>query len=709
MEVLKNKGIGKPIVLLKILEDKRLLVVDSDTTIRFLNKDNFKVLDGFKVNIKHERYKNSVVEFSNDGVYFSTLTSDCKESRLYNTQTKKIITRVDRHHGEASCVGIDPLNRYMFSCGDDGKTFALDMKSGKLVFTLPVHVDTVNDIAFSANANWVATASYDKKISLFNLVTMAPKEKLKAHAAAVMKLKFLTKNRLLSVDKNSSVIIWNIYSGKIIERLQGIHDEVLQVTVSADGKFLFLGTTLGYVLLYDLDTYEQLSERYIKISSPITALEFDSELNHLLIGTGDGVIMTYDIYEGEKNLKELLATKDFDSIQKAAEVNPILAYTKVYNLVNDLWGKTLEKAKISLQKGDKKTALLLFDHFKNIPSKNSIIQKTIKEYAEFEKFSNFAKQGKLALAYSLANSFPDYKESSIYKALEKRWQKALIEAQKLSLQPRGGMDMAREKLAPYRGLSSKTKIIQELLSQADVYNRFRTAIGQKDFKLCFELLKQHSFLKEFPEYDILNQYGDSLYIKSEQYISAGEINRALKTLRILSDFNDFKDDVKELMLIIESKNKFIKAIEAEDMVTAYNMLAIAEELLDTPEGEKLQKQWNEDLQNAHFYAVQGDEKGVEESLKKYMNMTSKHMALATVFAWCYIVQLENAMESGVSRQEIENGIKNYMLNFGFQEHIEGFFDVFKEKYPESKLSIELLTQGSLSMWRPSMIAPSILD
>ena len=47
--------------------------------------------------------------------------------------------------------------------------------------------------------------------------------------------------------KTFAVIIWNMYTGKVIDRLQGIHDDVRQITTSKDDEFLFLGTALGYV------------------------------------------------------------------------------------------------------------------------------------------------------------------------------------------------------------------------------------------------------------------------------------------------------------------------------------------------------------------------------------------------------------------------------------------------------------------------------
>ena len=708
MELVNSKSVVKPIILIKILEDARLLVIDSQTTIRYFTTETLELSGGFKVGVHHLRYKTNVVASSVNGEYLASLSADCKEARLYNTLSKKIIAKVDRNHGEVSCVGIDPLSRYMFSCGDDGKTFAIDVKSGKLVFTLPHHADTINDIAFSKNSNWVATASYDRKISLFNLVTMTPKDKLIGHSAPVMKLKFFAKNKLVSIDKKSVAIVWNIHTGKVLHRLEGIHDDVTQMVVSADEQFLFLGTALGYVLLYDLHTYKLISGKYIKMVSPITALEYDAVLNYLLIGTDDGFLMQYDIYENEEKLKGLLRQKDFSSIGKLVEDNPVLAYTKVYNLMSNLWENTLKQAKIALQNGDKNKALLLFKQFKDIPSKNSIIQKLFKDYAEFNKFLNFVKEGKLVLAYNMSNAYPVYKDSNVYKALEEKWKKSFMRAQKYVLDVKG-MQKAKDILAPYRGISEKTKFIQEVLTKGEIYRRFKMAIGQKEFRICFELLKRHPFLKEFPEYDALIHYGDTLYIKAHNYIQENDLHSALKILDVLKNFIDFSEEAEEIIKEIEAKQKFFNAVQENDMTTAYNMMALSEDLLETHDGEILQKEWNTDVSMANKYASTGNVAGIYTTLKKYIKIESKYMALATIFGWCYIVQLETALQKNIKQNDLEKGIKNYILSFGIQDQIEDFFVLFKNKYPNSKLNFELLQKGSLSMWRPSMIVKSILD
>ena len=708
IQPLKTKKFNEAIILTKILDDKTLLVVDSESTVRYLERDTLDLLSGFKIKVKYTRYKTALIAFSKSGKYFVSISEDLRESRLYNTLSKKIISKMSRHHGEVSCVGIDPKSRYMFSCGDDGKIFAVDTRSGKIAFTLPIHVDTVNDIAFSSNAQWVATASYDKKVSIFNLDMMTPKHQLKVHSAPVMKVLFLSESRVLSVDKNAKAVVSDIQTAKVLARLEGIHDDVTQVTQSGDGKFLFLGTKLGYIILYELEEYKLLSRDYIKISSSVTSLSFDTENEHLIIGSEDGNVYVYDIYSQRDKMKGYLQEKEYAQIVQEIKENPILEYTDINSMLETLWSKTRLKAQHYLEMGKKNKAVSLFQPFKEIPSKNQQMQKMILEYADFEKFSTLVKQEKYPLAYSLANTYKLYKDSKLYQAMELKWKNVFTQARKYALDPRGA-EKAREILKPFRGVSEKTKFIQDLLTQGEVYKRFRGSMAQKEFKISFELIRQYPFLREFPEYDTLMNYADTLYIKSYEFIQKDDTHAALKILRILVDFSDFEQESKELMESIEIRQKFFNALKNENRVLAYNLLAESESLGDTPDGKELQELWNSDLEVANKYAVEADVVGLKESLKEYMKISSKYMSLGTVFGWAYMIQLENAIKKKREQYEIEEGIKHYILCFGVQDQIESFFHIFKKYYPESKLNLELLTKGSLEMWRPSMIVNSILE
>ena len=706
MKPLKIKKFSKPIIYSKYLNNETLLVVDKDTTVRYLDINTFDTLSGFKLNVKHTWYKNSVVSFSHNGTFFALQSANCNYSQVYNTKLKKAIAKIDRHNGEVSCVAVDPKGKYFFSCGEDGKTFVVDIKSAKLSFTLPAHIDEINDIVFNDNAQYVATASYDKKISIFNLLIMAPHAKLISHTAPVTKLKFLSDHRLFSIDKSNSAIIWDLHTNKVIRRLSGIHDDVLKVTSSEN--FLFLATVLGYIIVYELEDYEQISRKFLDMNSAVTMLEFNEKTNELLVATESGIFASYNIYEGKEQLEDLLNENRFDEMDRYVENNPFLRYTKPYILMLNIWDKTVKKVTQLLQHSKNDEVEATFKDFKNIPSKNTIMKKMLQEYAEFDKFVQMVKNGKISLAYSIANKHPSYKSSKVFKVLESRWRKLFSQAQKLLLEPKG-KEKAIELLAQYRGISEKTKHIQEMFAKNEIYNRFKNAIAQKNFKLVFELVKVNKFLKEFPEYISILTFGDNLFIKASKCIDDGDIHTASKLLRVLQDFPEFEVEAKKMIIDIENQGRFLKAISDEDLETSYNLLDNSIVISKTPDGIHLNKLWNNDLEKAKIYASQGDIIAIDDVLKKYKKISSKNMALATIYSWAYIIQIEKAIKNNEAKETIEKAIKNYIIFFGLEDHISSTFEIFKDKYKDTKLNLESLKKGKKELWRPSMRVVNILE
>jgi len=708
MEAVKQVNFTQAIIYMKILDNGSLVVVDENTAVRFLEIEKLQTISGFKANITHKRYSSNVVCFSSDAKYFVSCSGDAKEAKLYNVKTKKALAKSDRHQGEISCIGIDPKNRYMFSGGDDGKTFAIDIKSGKLAFTLPNHIDTINDIAFSSNSQWIATASYDRKISLFNLAMMTHKFRLKGQSSPVMKLQFLSDFRLLSIDKKNKAIVWNIQSSKVLARLDGIHDDVMQITKSSSDKFLFIGTKLGYILVYELVDYKLIAGRYIKLKNSITSLCFSDIDESLIIGTKNGDLLIYNIFAGEEYIVELLKNKQYSKIEEQIEVNPLLVYTKPYQLLEVLWKKTVSKAKKLLGNNEKNKALSLFNDFKNIPSKNQLIQKLMKEYLEFDKFVLLVKQNKLALAYGLTSRYPAYKDSELYESLELNWKKSFAKAQKYLLEANSN-DKIQAILAPYRGIPDKTKLTHELINNVKIYTRFRVVISQKDFKMAFNLIEKNPFLMETTEYTIITNYADKIYIRLHELMQGDNTHLAIKLLNILKDFPDYEEEVSELLADAEIRQKFFDAVEENDLSEAYNILSVSEYLQGTEDGIKLNSLWDDDVEIANAYAAKGDITGISTALKQYIQIDSKRMSLATIFSWSYITQLESALKRKESMSTIEKGIKNYLLYFGYQEQIRCFYDIFKKHYPNTKIDLEHQKKGSLAMWKPIMIVKSILD
>ncbi|MEA3228918.1 MAG: hypothetical protein U9P38_07595, partial [Campylobacterota bacterium] len=249
----------------------------------------------------------------------------------------------------------------------------------------------------------------------------------------------------------------------------------------------------------------------------------------------------------------------------------------------------------------------------------------------------------------------------------------------------------------------------ELLTQGDIYKRFRWGIGRQDFKVVFELAKIHPFLTNLQEYITLIEYADGLYINALKLIETGDNISAIKMLRVLLDFPDFKDEVKLLLKNIEIKQQFLEAVKYDNLLIAYNLMERSSELQNTKEGLKLQEKSKKDFSKANRYAMQGDVENIEKIVKPYFKISSKYRLLAALFRLCYLVQIEQALRFQKTKREIEIGIKNYILFFGIDNKIKIFFNAFLRDYKDSKLNIDFLQKGSFEKWKPIMVVKSILE
>ncbi len=698
-------NIKRAVVQLKTLDNDRLAVIDSDTTLRLYDTKEYTLSGGFKSNIVHERRIGNFVDIVSSGIFLVTSIPSAAKAALFSVAKKELLYKAGRHHGEIESVVIEPNSRYFATGGEDGKTFVWALKTARLAFTLPPHADYVTAIAFSDSGQFIATGSYDRTIHLQNLATMKTPLRLRGHSAAVMHILFLSNMRLLSSDKEGKIIVWDRNKGSVLSRLTKMSDDITALTLSEDHRFLFVGTKLGYVSLYDLERYELLKQRYIKISESITSLGFIAKNYHLAVGTLEGNVMLYSLFGENEQLNALVQNRAYKELYRMVEENPIIAYSQSYKAVETIWEKTVLQAKKFMEKGEKKMTQAIFAPFAEIPKKKTFITIFLANFEKFEQFKSHIQHKKYPLAYAMAQQYPEFRESKIFLQLEAYWKKLFVQAQKLVLQ-KGGEEQARQLLAPFRGISEKTQAMQQLFADQKMYLYFKKLVNTKEFKKIFELLKNHPFLKEFPEYENMMNYADSLYIKAHEKFNNREYQKAQQLCEVLADFPDYSEEAKEMMESIKAYRLFYDAIESDNLSGAFAYMSSFPLLYDTDEGVALEQAWSKQVDVALKYASKGDALGVQNALEEYITIEAKKEAIANLFQQCYIKQLEKLLKASAQRENIEQGIRNYVAIFGLDDMIEMFFLQFR-KVATPSFEIETLPQGSVSHWSRASIVMNI--
>lgn len=132
--------------------------------------------------------------------------------------------------------GISPER--LVSGSDDFTMFLWEPSVGKHPKTrMTGHQQLVNHVYFSPDGLWIASASFDKSVKLWNGITGKFVTAFRGHVGPVYQISWSADSRLLlSGSKDSTLKVWDVGNKKLKQDLPGHADEVFAVDWSPDGE-----------------------------------------------------------------------------------------------------------------------------------------------------------------------------------------------------------------------------------------------------------------------------------------------------------------------------------------------------------------------------------------------------------------------------------------------------------------------------------------
>lgn len=165
----------------------------------------------------------------------------------------------------------------------------------------------IRGIAISANGNWLASASSDRKVVIWDLENNGLHRILAHHAGPVRTVVFSPDSRWLvsgSIDK--SVLVTTVETGALLERFIGHTGEVTSVSFDRSNRYILSGALDGIVRIWDLSSISQI--RHYGQSDAAYGVAYDDATNRLLFGDNKGKLTVLDT----SDIDQLTVQQQFD-------------------------------------------------------------------------------------------------------------------------------------------------------------------------------------------------------------------------------------------------------------------------------------------------------------------------------------------------------------------------------------------------------------
>lgn len=185
--------------------------------------------------------------------------------------------------------------------------------------TFKGHSEGINDLSFTSDSRFLATASDDKTIRIWDVQRGSSDAlvELKGHTNFVFALSFNpSSNLLVTGGFDEKVKMWDPRTGGCVSTIEAHSEAITSVSMNLDGTCIASSSFDGLVRLWDTSTSSCLRTFYAEGNPPVSSVKFSPNGKFVLTGTLDDRLRLWNInnvssanggcaktYSGHKNSK----------------------------------------------------------------------------------------------------------------------------------------------------------------------------------------------------------------------------------------------------------------------------------------------------------------------------------------------------------------------------------------------------------------------
>ena len=182
------------------------------------------------------------------------------------------------------------------------KPEAAAMMLGRFRNTDPAqgHTGRVAAVAWSPDGKHILTGSWDNSGRIWDVATGKELQRLNGHSAVIFGVAYSPDSKLVATASgDKSVRLWDSTTGKEVRKLDGHTKEVFGVAFSPDGKQIATGSFDGTARIWETATGKEV--RRLEGTQPgITAVLFSPDGKTLLGGSQTNSLYIWDVEKGKE-------------------------------------------------------------------------------------------------------------------------------------------------------------------------------------------------------------------------------------------------------------------------------------------------------------------------------------------------------------------------------------------------------------------------